>query len=113
MLLQRTVRGIGRAIPLCLALPSPAALAITGICPDGSMFIVQQESQVPCRAAKQVDPQEVPPIRPQYLPNPYTWQVYNEIQDPNNPYNLIDSVREIRAMQKQGAAANGAAPGAA
>jgi hypothetical protein len=92
-----------------LLLASPAGASVTGICPDGSFFIVQHESQVPCRGAKEVEPTEVPPIRPQYLPNPYTWQVYNELQDPNNPYNLIDSVRDIRAMQKRGAA--GAAPG--
>jgi hypothetical protein len=111
MLLLRTLRGVERAIPLflVLALPSPAALALTGICPDGSVFIVQHESQVPCRAAKEVEPGEVPPLRPQYLPNPYTWQVYNEVQDPNNPYNLIDSVRDIRALQQRGAAGGNAA----
>jgi hypothetical protein len=112
MLLLRTVRGVGRAIPLFLALPSPAALALTGICPDGSIFIVQHESQVPCRAAKEVEPGEVPPLRPQYLPNPYTWQVYNEVQDPNNPYNLIDSVRDIRALQRGGGGAAAGAVGA-
>lgn len=112
-MLLRTVRGIGRAIPLCLALPSPAALAITGICPDGSVFIVQHESQIPCRAAKEVETHELPPIRPQYLPNPYTWHVYNEVQDPNNPYNLIDSVRDIRALQRQGAAPRAGEPEAA
>jgi hypothetical protein len=109
-MLLRTARGVGRAIPLCLVLPSPAALAITGICPDGSVFIVQHESQIPCRAAKEVEPHELPPIRPQYLPNPYTWHVYNELQDPNNPYNLIDSVRDIRALQRQGGADAGTAP---
>jgi hypothetical protein len=109
MLLLRTLRGVGRAIPLFLVLPSPAALALTGICPDGSVFIVQHESQVPCSAAKEVEPSEVPPIRPQYLPNPYTWQVYNEVQDPNNPYNLIDSVRDIRALQRRGGAGGNAA----
>jgi hypothetical protein len=82
---------------------------VTGICPDGSIFIVQHESQIPCRAAKEVDPIDLPPLRPQYLPNPYTWHVYNELQDPNNPYNLIDSVRDIRAMQKRGAAGQGEA----
>ena len=96
-------RSAGTFAALAL-LPAPGALAsVTGICPDGSMFIVQHESQIPCRAAKQVDPIEVPPIRPQYMPNPYTWQVYNEQQDPNNPYNLIDSVRDIRALQRGGA----------
>lgn len=95
----------GSALLLLLYSTSSSAASITGICPDGSLFVVQHESQVPCRAAKQVDPSEVPPIRPHYLPNPYTWQVYNELQDPNNPYNLIDSARDIRAMQRGGASA--------
>jgi hypothetical protein len=102
-MLQRWLRALAPAVPLVVLLPSVAG-AITGICPDGSMFIVQDESQVPCPAAKEVEPHELPPIRPQYLPKPYTWQVYNELQDPNNPYNLIDSVRDIRALQQGGAA---------
>jgi hypothetical protein len=102
-MLQRWLRALAPAVPLVL-LSSSVAGAITGICPDGSMFIVQDESQVPCPAAKEVEPHELPPIRPQYLPKPYTWQVYNELQDPNNPYNLIDSVRDIRALQQGGAA---------
>jgi hypothetical protein len=122
-MLQRFGGSVGRAscgalrtkriaASLALALlPAPGALAsITGICPDGSIFIVQHESQIPCRAAKEVDPIEVPPIRPQYMPNPYTWQVYNEQQDPNNPYNLIDSVRDIRALQRGGASSSEPAP---
>jgi hypothetical protein len=104
----RALRPAGGAAVLLMLPPVPAAPAsLTGVCPDGSMFIVQNPSQIPCRAAKEVEPSEIPPIRPQYLPNPYTWQVYNEQQDPNNPYNLIDSVRDIRALQRSGA---GAAP---
>jgi hypothetical protein len=100
-----------RALLLLALLPaSPAFASVTGICPDGSIFIVQHESQIPCQAAKEVDPIEVPPIRPQYMPNPYTWQVYNEQQDPNNPYNLIDSVRDIRALQRGGASSSEPAP---
>jgi hypothetical protein len=110
-MLQRWVRGVPRTLllvwPALGGYASPAG-AITGICPDGSVFIVQHESQIPCRAAKEVEPSELPPLRPQYLPNPYTWQVYNELQDPNNPYNLIDSVRDIRAMQKRGAGSGAA-----
>ncbi len=106
-MLQRWVRGVPRMLGGVAALSglgAPAAAeSVTGICPDGSIFIVQHESQIPCRRAKEVDASELPPLRPQYLPNPYTWHVYNELQDPNNPYNLIDSVRDIRAMQKQGA----------
>src|SRR5262245_57281005 len=100
--------GAALRLPSLLVLFTPLAsgASITGICPDGSMFIVQSEDQIPCSAAKQVEPHEVPPIRPQYMPNPYTWQVYNELQDPNNPYNLIDSVRDIRAMQRGGGQQN-------
>jgi hypothetical protein len=102
---SRAVRLMGGCVPLLLLSPfSAKAESITGVCPDGSVFIVQNPAQIPCRAAKEVDPLEIPPIRPHYLPNPYTWQVYNQLQDPNNPYNLIDSARQIRAMQQQQAA---------
>jgi len=98
----RARRLMGGCAPLLLLSPFAAkAESITGVCPDGSIFIVQNASQIPCRAAKEIDPGEVPPIRPQYLPNPYTWQVYNQLTDPNNPYNLIESARQIRAMQQQ------------
>jgi len=110
--LRQALRTRSAAASLALLLlPAPEALAsVTGICPDGSMFIVQHESQIPCQAAKEVEPIEMPPIRPQYMPNPYTWQVYNEQQDPNNPYNLIDSVRDIRALQRGGASSSEPAP---
>jgi hypothetical protein len=92
---------------LCLAgaLGAGAASAesITGICPDGSVFVVQQRVQIPCRNAKEIEPSEVPPLRPELLPTPYTWQIYNETQNPNNPYHLIDAARQIRAMAGQGA----------
>ncbi len=105
--LRRAVLGLLAGLPLSAA----SAQAISGVCPDGSIFIVQKESQVPCKAAKLVEPEDVPPIRPEYLPTPYTWQVYNETQDPNNPYNLIDAAREVRAL-RDGAAA-GAGPNGA
>jgi hypothetical protein len=73
----------------------PAAAVLSGVCPDGSMFIVKKESDIPCRAAKLVDPQEMPPVRPEYLPRPYGWQVFHEKQDPNNPYNLIEDSRTV------------------
>jgi len=78
-----------------------ALATITGLCPDGSVFIVQTTAAIPCRNAKLVDPDEVPPLRPEYLPSPYTWQVYNETRNPNNPYNLIDAARQIRSMERQ------------
>ena len=86
---------------LGLATAAPAA-AVTGICPDGSIFIVSGGQKAPCRGAKEVEPSEVPPIRPDYLPTPYTWQVYNESQNPHNPYTLIDSVRDIRRLREEG-----------
>ena len=60
------------------------------------MFIVQQPRDVPCPQAKRVQPGEVPPIRPEYLPRPYAWEVFQEQQNPNNPYNLVDRARTIR-----------------
>lgn len=74
----------------------PAAASITGVCPDGSMFIVKKEVDIPCRRAKQVDPQDMPPIRPAYLPRPHAWQIFQSQQDPNNPYNLVDRARDVR-----------------
>jgi hypothetical protein len=53
------------------------------------MFIVQRAESVPCRDAKAVDPSDVPPMKPQYLPRPYGWEVFYRKNDPNNPYNLI------------------------
>jgi len=78
--------------------------AITGVCPDGSIYIVQRRAQIPCRASKEVEPSEVPPMRPQYMPSPYTWQVWNQANNPNNPYNLIDPARQLRGLR------SGAAP---
>jgi len=73
-----------------------AAASITGVCPDGSMFIVKRAEDIPCPRAKQVDPHEMPPIRPEHLPRPYAWQVFHEKQDPSNPYNLVDQARAVR-----------------
>jgi hypothetical protein len=38
-------------------------------------------------------------MRPEYLPRPYTWQVYNEDTNPNNAYNLVDQARQVRALR--------------
>jgi len=84
-----------------------ASASHTGVCPDGSIYIVQDVRQIPCADAKPIDSDEVPPIRPEYLPTPYTWKVWNERNSPNNPYNLIDAarqVREARAAEAAGAA---------
>lgn len=82
-----------------LVLASAAHASLTGICPDGSIYIVQEAQQIPCADAKPVTSNEVPPIRPHYLPTPYTWKVWNERNDPNNPYNAIDAARQVRGLE--------------
>lgn len=90
--------------------PGPAdAGAITGVCPDGSVYIVQNEAQVPCSRSKRIEPSEVPPLRPEYLPSPYTWQVWQQQQNPNNPYNLIDQARRVRGLEVPPSGTPGAA----
>lgn len=95
------MRNTGRQLLSCalwLAVSAPSAASITGVCPDGSIFIVQHESQVPCARSKRMEPSEVPPVRPEYLPKPYTWRIWNEANDPNNPYNVIDQARKVREL---------------
>ncbi len=89
----------GLALAAIALLADPAGATISGVCPDGSIFIVQREADIPCAAAKQVEPDEVPPIKPEFLPRPYAWEVFQQQQDPNNPYNLVDKAREVRAGQ--------------
>jgi hypothetical protein len=55
------------------------------------MFIVQRAESIPCRDSKQVDPSDLPPMKPEYLPRPYGWEVFHRKNDPNNPYNLIQA----------------------
>ena len=75
---------------LALSLLATArAESITGVCPDGSVFVVQTRSAVPCRDPKFVDPHEVPPMRPEFLPRPYGWDVFQRETNPNNPYNQV------------------------
>jgi len=83
---------IGWALVLAATcvIAAPAGFAsVTGVCPDGSMFIVQRAESIPCRDAKAVEPSDVPPMKPEYLPRPYGWEVFYRKNDPNNPYNLI------------------------
>lgn len=82
-------------LPVCHSRKAGAE-AITGVCPDGSVFVVQQREQIPCSHSKEVEPSQVPPLRPEYMPSPYSWQLWNEERNPNNPYNLIDVGRKIR-----------------
>ena len=79
------------------AAPS-AAETISGVCPDGSIFIVQRRSAVPCREAKQVDPNDIPPLNPEFLPRPYGWEQFQGRQDPNNPYNVVDTAPSMRPL---------------
>lgn len=95
---------LGLLVVLC---GGSSAASITGVCPDGSIFIVQRAESIPCARAKLVEPHEIPPVRPELLPNPYTWQVYNEGASPNNPYNLIDEARKVRALSRKGAGSTG------
>jgi hypothetical protein len=102
----------GAALGAVLAGATPAARAsITGVCPDGSIFIVQRPEAIPCSNSKQVEPGDVPPLKPELLPRPYAWEVFNQQQNPNNPYNLIDAARQVRETQavEQGGAPSGAA----
>jgi hypothetical protein len=80
-------------LPLLLWAAPALAESISGVCPDGSIFIVQQPNAIPCRGAKRVEPGDIPPIQPEYLPRPYGWEVFNRETDPNNPYNVIDTAR--------------------
>jgi hypothetical protein len=87
---------LGLGLALAVLGTGPAGASITGVCPDGSIFIVKREADIPCSAAKLVEPHEVPPIKPEFLPRPYAWEVFNQKQDPNNPYNLVDKARQVR-----------------
>jgi len=80
---------LSAALVLGLAAAPLRAGSITGVCPDGSMFVVQRASSVPCRGAKLVAPDEVPPLRPEYLPRPYGWDAFQRETNPNNPYNQV------------------------
>lgn len=77
------------------------AVALTGICPDGSIFIVRDGSRIPCPGAKQVDPNEVPPLNPEMLPRPYSWEVFDRQNDPNNPYNMVDAAPHPKAASAE------------
>lgn len=94
--------GTSAVVAAVLALASPGAAGVTGVCPDGSMFVVPREELIPCKQAKAVEPEELPPLRPEYLPRPYTWQVYQEGANPNNAYNLVDSAKQVRALRENG-----------
>src|SRR5262245_33483322 len=96
---------------LCAPL-APIASAdstLSGVCPDGSFFVVQSAESVPCANPHFAAPDQLPPVRPYLLPRPYTWYVDQEARNPNNPYNLVESARQIREA-RQGIAAQPAEP---
>lgn len=86
------------------------AESISGVCPDGSIFIVRSAAAIPCSDARQVEPEHMPPIKPQYLPRPYAWQLFQTRQDPNNPYNLVAAGREAGERASAGQPPSGVAP---
>ncbi|MFI5315821.1 MAG: hypothetical protein ACHQ6T_08975 [Myxococcota bacterium] len=88
-----------------------ADTSISGICPDGSYFIVQSRASIPCANAHTADPSDLPPVRPYLLPRPYTWYVDQEARSANNPYNLIETARKIREA-RAGVAPEGSSAGA-
>jgi hypothetical protein len=87
-----------RWLVLAVALASaPDASAISGVCPDGSIFVVRNAADIPCSNARRVESSQMPPLRPENLPRPYLWQVYQEKQNENNPYNLLERADRVRA----------------
>lgn len=94
----RVVPRVSRGLAaLVFAWPLGAA-AITGVCPDGSVFVVKRQADVPCREAKRVEPSRVPPLRPENLPRAYLWEVHRQKIDENNPYNLIERAEKVRTL---------------
>jgi len=79
-----------------LAVSARADTSLSGVCPDGSFFIVQTRAAIPCKNARLADPSELPPVRPYLLPKPYTWYVDQEARNPNNPYNVLATAQRIR-----------------
>ena len=87
---------------LVCAWTGPAlAGSVAGVCPDGSAFIVSRKASAPCARARFVDdPSDMPPLRPELLPRPYTWTLDQRARDPNNPYNLLEATRKMNARHE-------------
>jgi hypothetical protein len=96
----RAARGLGAAALAALG-AAPAAASISGVCPDGSIFVVQRAEAIPCSHAKQVEPNDLPPLKPGYLPRPYGWEQHQRSQDPNNPYNAVDGAPSLRRPEAE------------
>jgi hypothetical protein len=102
---MRTHPRLGLSLGWCLCCAASSGVAsgalaasLTGVCPDGSVYVVQRADAIPCKGARAVEPHQVPPLRPEYLPRPYTWHVYNETANPNNPYHLVEAAKQIRGL---------------
>ncbi len=85
-----------------LVATAASAEILTGLCPDGSAFVVQHRGAVPCKHARFVESGDMPPLRPKFLPRPYAWQLDREARDPDNPYNLVERARKIRELRARG-----------
>jgi hypothetical protein len=104
------VRAFSLLLLATLAASPASAGALTGVCPDGSAFVVSRREDAPCRRPRFVDSaEELPPLRPDYLPRPYGWLVEQEARNPNNPYNMVEAARKLRAGHQ--AAASGSDSG--
>jgi hypothetical protein len=91
---------LGAASFIALAANLAAAdSTLSGVCPDGSIFVVQSRGSVPCTNPRFVDSADMPPLRPHLLPRPYAWYVDQETRNPNNPYNLVEAAEKIRAAR--------------
>ena len=95
-----------------LAGAARADTTLSGVCPDGSYFIVQSRASIPCANPHLADAADLPPVRPYLLPRPYTWYVDQEARNPNNPYNLLETARKIREA-RSGVTAPTQSPGTA
>jgi len=91
-------RRLALSLAALFAVPAAARAdtTLSGVCPDGSFFIVQSRSAIPCKNARLAAPDELPPVRPYLLPKPYTWYVDQESRNPNNPYNVLETAQKIR-----------------
>jgi len=90
---------VSLAAAAALAASARADTSLSGVCPDGSFFVVQSRESVPCANPHFADPSELPPVRPYLLPRPYTWYVDQEARSANNPYNLLETAQKIRAAR--------------
>ena len=94
-----TPRLLTYSLVVLLAPAAHADSTLSGICPDGSYFVVQSRDAIPCKNPHFADPSELPPVRPYLLPRPYTWYVDQEARSANNPYNLLETAQKIRAAR--------------